>query len=79
MPGTRSRLLFLFLFDEVIRGLLRTDEHEVLTLGRALGLQQLAVELYEDQEVLKNALLRGGFSEAGRIPVYERVMLVRSL
>jgi len=53
--------------------------HEVLTLGRALGLQQLAVELYEDQEAFKNALLRSGFSEAGRIPVYERVVLVRSL
>jgi len=61
------------------RGLGTALLHEVLTLGRALGLQQLAVELYEDQEAFKNALLRSGFSEAGRIPVYERVMLVRSL
>jgi GNAT superfamily N-acetyltransferase len=61
------------------RGLGGALLQEIMTLGRALGLQQLAVELYQDQEALKNALLRSGFGEVARIPPYERVMLMRSL
>ena len=61
------------------RGLGSALLQEIMTLGRALGLQQLAVDLYEDQDALKNALLRSGFREAGRIAIYERVTLVRSL
>jgi GNAT superfamily N-acetyltransferase len=61
------------------RGLGTALLQELMTVGRALGLQQLAVELYEDQKVLKNALLRSGFREIGRIPVYERVIVARSL
>lgn len=61
------------------RGLGAVLLQEVAEIGRALGLQQLAVELYEDQEALKNVLLRSGFKEVGRIPVSERVVFVRSL
>ena len=61
------------------RGLGGALLQEIMTLGRALGLQQLAVDLYDDQDALKNALLRCGFKEAGRTPIYQRVTLVRSL
>lgn len=61
------------------RGLGTALLQEIVTLGRALGLQQLAVELYEDQESLKDALLRSGFGEVGRIPLYKRVVLLRPI
>jgi GNAT superfamily N-acetyltransferase len=61
------------------RGLGKALLEEIADLARGVGLQQLAVELYEDQEALSDALLRSRFREVARVPVYQRVVLVRSL
>lgn len=52
---------------------------EIQSIARQLGLTQLAVELYEDQTALWKVFSRYGFREEGRIPVYQRVILVRDL
>lgn len=52
---------------------------EVMRIAREVGLTQLAVELYEDQTVLRRVFSRYGFREEGRIPVYQRVILLRDL
>jgi GNAT superfamily N-acetyltransferase len=52
---------------------------EIMSLARQLGLTQLAVELYEDQTALRKVFSRYGFHEEGRIPVYQRVILMRDL
>ena len=52
---------------------------EILDLGRALGLKQLAVELYQDQKELRKMFLRYGFRDEGLLPVYQRVILVREI
>ncbi len=52
---------------------------EILDLARALGLKQLAVELYQDQVELRKMLLRYGFRDEGLLPVYQRMILVRDV
>jgi GNAT superfamily N-acetyltransferase len=52
---------------------------EILDLARALGLKQLAVELYQDQRELRKMLLRYGFRDKGLLPVYQRVILMREI
>ncbi|HEV2356862.1 MAG TPA: GNAT family N-acetyltransferase [bacterium] len=52
---------------------------EIMGVARQVGLTQLAVELYEDQTALRKVFSRYGFREEGRIPVYQRVILLRDL
>lgn len=52
---------------------------EILDLARALGLKQLAVELYRDQVELRKMLLRYGFRDEGLLPVYRRTILLREI
>jgi GNAT superfamily N-acetyltransferase len=62
-----------------LRGLGRALLHEIIDLATILDLRRLAVELYEDQHDIRGVMLRFGFHEAGRIPVYQRVILTRDL
>lgn len=52
---------------------------EIMSVAQKVGLTQLAVELYEDQTALRKVFSRYGFREEGRIPVYQRVILLRDL
>ena len=52
---------------------------EIMSVAQQVGLTQLAVELYEDQTALRKVFSRYGFREEGRIPVYQRVILLRDL
>jgi len=61
------------------RGLGAVLLKETLDLARALGLKQLAVELYENQVELRKMLLRYGFRDEGFLPVYQRLILVRDI
>lgn len=61
------------------RGLGAVLLHELIELSRALGLAQLMVELFEDQQALIRMFLRYGFRVEGRVPVYGPVILVREL
>jgi GNAT superfamily N-acetyltransferase len=61
------------------RGLGTLLLREIMDLARQLGLTQLAVELYEDQMALRRVFFRYGFHEEGRIPAYQRVILMRDL
>jgi GNAT superfamily N-acetyltransferase len=61
------------------RGLGAVLLKEILDLARALGLKQLAVELYQNQVELRKMLLRYGFRDEGLLPVYQRLILVRDV
>ncbi|HYM90913.1 MAG TPA: GNAT family N-acetyltransferase, partial [bacterium] len=61
------------------RGLGTVLLREIMGLARQLGLRRLAVELYEDQTALRSVFVRYGFSEEGRVPAYQRVILVREI
>lgn len=61
------------------RGLGAVLLREITDLARRLRLKRLAVELYGDQEALKRTSLRYGFAEEGRLPVYQRVIMVREI
>jgi GNAT superfamily N-acetyltransferase len=61
------------------RGLGAVLLQEIMDLARRLGLKRLAVELYEDQVLLQAVFRRYGFVEDARLPVYQRVILVREI
>src|SRR5579864_7623215 len=61
------------------RGLGAVLLREIMDLARRVGLEHLGVELYEDQEALRRVLVGYGFSEAGRVPLYQRVIMVREI
>jgi L-amino acid N-acyltransferase YncA len=62
-----------------IRGIGTVLLHEIMSVAQEVGLTQLAGELYEDQTALRKVFSRYGFREEGRIPVYQRVILMRDL
>jgi GNAT superfamily N-acetyltransferase len=61
------------------RGLGAVLLKETPDLARALGLKQLAVELYQNQVELRRMLLRHGFRDGGLLPVYQRLILVHDV
>lgn len=61
------------------RGLGAVLLHELIELGRVLGLSQLMVELFNDQHALIRMFQRYGFQIEGHVPVYQTVILVREI
>jgi GNAT superfamily N-acetyltransferase len=61
------------------RGLGAVLLREILDLARAMGMRQLAVDLYQGQRELRKMFLRYGFHDEGLLPVCQRVTLVREV
>jgi len=61
------------------RGLGAVLLREILDLARAVGMTQLAVELYQGQREMRKMFLRYGFHDEGLVPACQRVTLVRQV